>query len=136
MGNVRVTVTVDGVEQVLSNLTRIGEQSEQNLVKLTKNLADDGKAAWKEGTPRRTGRLQGEETAEASGLSITYSSPTRYYDWVDAGHYTPRGWRTKHGYRPAKRRSHVAGREMTPKLIDWLTQNTPEYLSRFLDGVE
>lgn len=134
MGTARVTITIEGLEQVITSLTEIGAKSEQSLVKLTKKLSDDGRRAWKDVTPRgKTGRLQGEERAEPSGLSITFSSPTRYYGWVDAGHWTPRGWRTKRGFRLAKHRSHVAGREMTPKLVEWLTENTPEYLSKFLE---
>lgn len=132
---VKVTITWDGIEEAVSRLGTISERGQQNLVKLTANLADDGKTAWREVTPHRTGRLQGEEEAISSGLSATFRSSTFYYPFVSEGHYTPRGWRTKHGFRPAKRRSHVAGREMTAKLVDWLRQNTPEYLSKFLDGV-
>ncbi|SRR6266516_894489 len=132
----QIRITLVGLQEVESRLTAIGEKAEQNLVKQTAKLADDGKAAWKQATPKgKTGRLQGEEDAQASGLSAIFKSPTRYYVWVDKGHETPRGWRTRHGYRLAKRRSHVKGQEMTEKLVDWLKQNIREYLSKFLDGV-
>lgn len=132
----RIVVTFQGLEETIGRLDAIEEKAGQNLIKQTAKLADDGKTAWKEGTPEgKTGRLRGEEDAQAADLSITFTSPTYYYKFVDEGHDTPRGWRTKHGYRLAKRRSHVKGREMTQKLVDWLSQNTTRYLSKFLDNV-
>jgi len=132
----RVTITFEGLETVLNNLTTIEEKAGENLVKQTKALSDDAKQVWKQGTPEgKTKRLRSEETSEPSGLSITFRSPTRYYVFVEKVHDTPRGWRTKRGYRLAKHRSHVAGREMTAKLVDFLKANTREYLSKFLDGV-
>jgi hypothetical protein len=136
----RVVVTFQGIEETISRLTQIEEKAGQNLIKQMNAVSDDGKTAWKQGTPEgKTKRLRGEENATPSGLSITFTSPTRYYRWVDEGHDTPKGWRrrTKHGivYREAKRRSHVKGREMTQKLVDWLRQNMTRYLSKFLDNV-
>lgn len=135
----RVTITIEGLDQAITRLTEIKEKGEENLIKQVKKLSDDGRDAWKDATPRRKGRLQEEEEGVAAGLSIAFKSPTYYYDWVNEGHDTPRGWHrlTKHGvvWRAAKHRSHVAGREMTPKLMEWLTDNTEEYLAKFLDGV-
>lgn len=133
MGTVRVTVSIDGVEQVLSNLTTIGEKAEENLVKLTADLAHDTETEWKAVTHRRSGRLQDADQTHPEGLMFTLNNATRYYDWVNDGHNTPRGWHTKHGYRPAKRRSHVAGQEMTQKGIEFIEQNIDPYLSKFLD---
>lgn len=141
---VRVTITWDGIEEAVSRLGTISERGQQNLVKLTKQLSDDGTTAWKEATPEgKTKQLRGGEKGEPAELSVTFSSPTYYYKFVDEGHYTPKGWRRLRKvhdrevmvYVKAKHRSHVAGREMTPKLVDWLKTNTPEYLSKFLDGV-
>jgi hypothetical protein len=54
---------------------------------------------------------------------------------VDEGHKTPEGWQRPWGFQVAKKRSFVKGREMTKKLTDWLRQNMPQYLSKFLDNV-
>lgn len=136
----RVVIQFQGIEETIARLTQIEEKAGENLVKQVKELSDDGKSAWRQATPRRKGRLQDEEDATPSGLSITFKSPTFYYDWVSEGHDTPKGWRRRRKdgttyYQKAKRRSHVKGREMTEKLVDWLRQNTREYLSKFLDGV-
>lgn len=132
----RIVIQFQGVEETIQRITEIEEKVQQNLITETKQIADDGKTAWKEATPEgKTGRLRGKEEAQAADLSATFTSPTYYYKFVDAGHNTPAGWRTKHGYRPAKRRSHVKGREMTKQLVEWLRQNMTRYLSKFLDNV-
>lgn len=131
----RVIITFQGVEQVLGNLTQIEEKAGQNLQKQTNELAKATEQAWKEATPRRTGRLQDADKAETAALSFTLRNATFYYPFVDEGHMTPRGWRTKHGYRLAKRRSRVKGREMTQKAVEFIRQNIREYLSKFLEGV-
>jgi hypothetical protein len=83
-----------------------------------------------------TGRLVSEERAETvSGLSFTLNNTTKYYEWVDKGHMTPRGWRTRRGYRLAKRRSRVPGQHMTEKAVQFIEQNINSYLSKFLDNV-
>lgn len=129
----RVTITIDGIDEVVQNLTNIGERSEENLVKLTAEFARDTETAWRQNTPRRSGRTQGEEHVEPDGLTFSLLNSTYYYDWLNDGHWTPRGWRTRHGYRPAKRRSHVAGREMTQKTLEFVKGNILDYLSKFLN---
>lgn len=131
----RIVVQFQGIEETIERISQIEEKAQQNIITETKQIGDEGKTAWKEGTPERTGRLRGEEDSTPADLSITFTSPTRYYKWVDEGHMTPAGWRTKHGYRPAKRRSHVEGQYMTKKLVEWLQQNMTRYLSKFLDNV-
>ena len=131
----RVIIEIQGLQQVLDNLTTIETKGEENLVKLTKTLANDTERAWQQATHRRTGRLQSGDVAEAMGLSFTLKNATYYYDWVNDGHWTPRGWRTKRGYRLAKRRTHVEGQEMTQKAMMFVQQNILEYLSKFLNGV-
>jgi hypothetical protein len=131
----KVIITFEGLDQVIANLTEIETKGEENLVKLTKALAADTEQAWQDVTHRRSGRLQGADVAEAMALSFTLKNVTYYYDWVNDGHWTPRGWRTKRGYRLAKRRSHVEGQEMTQKAMMFVSQNILEYLSKFLNGV-
>ncbi len=132
----RVVIEWQGIETVISNLSRIEEIAPQNLEKQMAALAKDTEQEWKRVTPRgKTGRLQGADVAEPDGLSFTLKNATKYYPFVDEGHWTPRGWRTKHGYRPAKRRSRVAGREMTSKTVQFILQNINDYLSKFLDNV-
>jgi hypothetical protein len=132
----RVNIVMEGVQETISRLNQIEEKAGANLVSIAGQLSDDGKTAWKEGTPQgKTGRLRGEEDAMHAGLSVSFTSPTRYYGWVDKGHNTPAGWRRPWGYQVAKRRSFVKGREMTEKLVTWLRENMTQYLSKFLDNV-
>lgn len=131
----RVIIEWQGLDAAISQLTRIEEILPQNLEQQMATLAKDTEQVWRQNTPRRTGLLQGADVVEPDGLSFTLKNNTRYYDWVDLGHNTPRGWRTKHGYRVAKRRSHVAGREMTSKTMQFVIQNIVQYLSKSLDNV-
>lgn len=134
MMGARVTITIDGIDEVVQNLTNIGERASENLVKLTAELARDTEDAWKAATPRRTGRLQEGDVAKPDGLSFTLNNAVFYYKFLNDGHWTPRGWRTRHGFRPAKRRSHVEGRQMTEKALQFVEDNITEYLSKFLDN--
>ena len=131
---VRVTVTIDGVDEVIARLNEIGTQAQANLQTITAQLASDTEAAWKQATPVRSGKLRGEEYTAAEGLSFTLNSPTYYYKFLDRGHRTPAGWHTKRGWRPAKRRSYVEGRHMTDKAVEFVKENIEERLSHFLDG--
>lgn len=129
---IRVTVKITGLTEVLSNLDRIGNDAEQNLRNIVATLAEDTKIAWNDATPSRTGRLRGGEIAPASGLRFQLEDAVYYYPFVNDGHMTPRGWHTKHGYRPAKRRSHVEGKFMTEAAVDFVSNNILNRLSRFL----
>lgn len=135
----RIVIEWQGLDAAISQLTRIEEVLPQNLEQQMAALAKDTQSVWKQNTPKgkngRLHRLQGGDIAEPDGLSFTMKNSTYYYGWVDEGHNTPRGWRTKHGYRPAKRRSHVAGREMTSKTMQFVMQNIVQYLSKSLDNV-
>lgn len=131
----RVVIEWQGLETVISNLTAIEEKAPEALTKQMVTLAKDTEQEWRQNTPRKTGRLQNADSAEPDGLSFTLKNNVHYYKFVDEGHNTPRGWRTKHGYRLAKRRSHVAGREMTSKTVQFVMQNINNYLSKFLDNV-
>jgi hypothetical protein len=129
-----VKVTIEGDEEVLARLKEIQEKARENLVKLTADFAKDTEADWQEVTPRRSGRLQEADVTVPAGLSFTMENDVYYYPFVDTGHRTPAGWRTKHGYRPAKHRSYVEGRLMTERAVDYIEENLTEKLSHFLDG--
>src|SRR5579859_697853 len=131
----RVVISFQGIETVIGNLTAIGEKAPANLQKLTTKLSEDTLSAWKRATPVRSGRMQAADLSEVGALAFTLMNSTRYYDWVSKGHNTPMGWRTKRGYRPAKRRSHVAGRKITEKAVEFIESNISNYLSKFLDDV-
>jgi len=131
---IRVTISFNGLDTVLSNMSTIGEKAGQNVQKQTEILAKNTEEFWKGATPKRSGRLQGADIVQTGELSFTLNNAVRYYVWVNDGHMTPRGWRTRRGYRPAKRRSHVAGRFMTEKAVGFIEQNILDYLARFLDG--
>lgn len=130
---VRVLIEFQGLQTVLGNLDSIGEKAEKNLEAQVKQLAKDTEEAWIQATPRRTGRLQGADKAKPAGLEFTLQNDVYYYKFVDEGHDTPRGWHTKHGYRLAKHRSHVEGRNITEKAIQFITANILDYLAKFLD---
>lgn len=130
-----VTIVWDGLEQTLNRLTEIKERAAENLQTQTEKLAKDTGGTWKQNTPRKTGRTQEEERVEAAGLTFTLNNSTYYYDWLNDGHMTPRGWHRKRGYRLAKHRSHVEGRQMTEKTLEFVVDNIEEYLSKFLDNV-
>ena len=129
----RVTIEWIGLDEAVNRLGEIEVRAEENLVKQVAALARDTEQEWKQATPRRTGRLQEADVAKPDGLSFTLNNDVYYYPFVDEGHWTPKGWRTRHGYRPAKRRSHVAGREMTSQAVEFIEGNITDYLSRFLD---
>lgn len=131
----RIVIQFQGIEETIQRITEIEEKAQQNLINEVKELGTDGVQAWREGSPRDTGRMQSEEGAEVAGLSISFKSPTRYYDWVNDGHMTPAGWRTKRGFRRAKRRHRVAGQHMTQKVVDFVAQNATKYIGKFLDNV-
>ena len=130
---IKVTIAIDGLETVLNNLGGIGDKAESKLTQLTEELAKATEADWKEATPKRTGKLQGDDRAAPGELSFTLENSIYYYPFVDLGHRTPAGWHTKHGYRPAKRRSHVEGKEMTEKAVEFVEDNILDYLSKFLE---
>ena len=131
---VTVTITWEGLDGAISHFSQLGEQALQNTEKNAQKLAKAGETAWKGATPHRTGRLAGGDAGEAEGLTITFMNDVRYYQWVDLpGHNTPAGWHTRHGYRPAKRRSHVAGKPITKTLVEFLESNIATYLSNVFD---
>lgn len=131
----RVVIEWSGLQQAIARLEAIEEKAPQNLETQMKALAGDTEKVWKQNTPRRKGRLQEGDKVEPDGLSFTLRNSVYYYRWVNDGHQTARGWRTKHGYRLAKRRSYVKGREMTSKTLQFVQQNIKSYLSKFLDNV-
>lgn len=130
---VKVVIEWTGMDTVISNLSDIGEKAPKNLEKQVESLAGATEDVWREVTPHRTGKLRDADIAEPDGLSFTMKNVTKYYIFVDAGHQTPRGWNTRHGYRAAKKRSHVEGREMTSQAIQFIKENLSEYLSKFLE---
>ena len=135
---VRVTISFDGIDTVISNLSTIKQKAEQGITSQVALLAKDTKSVWETATPvgkrKGAGRLRGDDRVPVSGMSFTLNNSVRYYKFVDEGHNTARGWRTKRGYRLAKRRSFVKGREMTEKATSFIQDNILIYLAKFLDG--
>lgn len=132
----RVVIQWEGLEQTISRLTQIEEKGQQNLQTLTKDLGDDTETAWKQATPKgKTKQLSEGDKATPAELSFTLNNSVHYYKFVDEGHKTPLKWRTKHGFRYAKKQSYVKGREMTKAAVQFITDNITKYLSKFLDNV-
>ena len=129
----RVTITFYGLTETIEHITKFRDNVPKNIEKQVELLARDTKTAWSGATPRRTGRLAAGNTAPATSMGFTLENGIFYYDWVDAGHQTPAGWHTKRGYRPAKRRSHIAGREMTRSAVQFIEENISVYLSKVFD---
>lgn len=138
MATARVVINWQGIDEVIANLSTIEGQGVTNLHSLTKELATDTESAWKQATPvgrakkEASERLQARDIAVPAELSFTLENSVYYYKFVDEGHKTPRGWHTKQGYRLAKHRSFVKGREMTKSALDFVRANIHGYLSRFL----
>lgn len=125
---IRVTISVEGVDAVVANLSSLQGQIPQRLERGMGQITSVGEAYWRSVTPFRTGKLAGGDVAEPSGLVATFRNSVYYYKFVDAGHWTPKGWHTRRGYRLAKRRSHVAGRLMTSKTAEFLKSNAAPIL--------
>lgn len=132
---IKITVQWDGLQEALERLDEMEERAPENLQTHLHAFGEDVEQAWRDNTPRRTGRLQGGDMVELDGLTLTLNNDVYYYKFLDEGHMTPRGWHTRHGYRPAKRRSHVEGREITAKTTEFIEENLADALSTFLDDL-
>jgi hypothetical protein len=132
----KVTITWDGLEQMIGDLSAMEEKAPQNIEAQTKKLADATETAWRQATPKgKTGRLQEGDKAQPGGMSFTLNNATTYYPFVDDDHKTPAEWHTKKGLRIAKRRTLVKGKQMTEKAVQFVEENIEDYLSKFLDNV-
>ena len=130
---VRVTIEWEGLGGAISRFSQMGGQLNSNLENQTQALARAGKDAWDAATPVRTGRLKGGNVGDAGGLEITFSNAVRWYPFVDLGHRTPSYFHRHGRIVPAKRISHVEGRFMTEKLVEFLEGAVGEYLQKAID---
>lgn len=129
----KVTIEWEGLSGAISRFSQMGGQLNDNLENQTQALGRAGKEAWDSVTPVRTGRLKGGNVADAGGLTITFSNATYYYEFLDKGHRT-RSYYRRHGrIIPAKRISHVQGKFMTEKLVQFLEGAVGEYLQKAVD---
>ena len=111
----------------------MGGQLKDNLENQTQALGRAGKDAWDAVTPVRSGRLKGGNIAESGGLEITFRNAVKYFPFVDKGHRT-RSYFRRHGrIIPAKRISHVPGKFMSEKLVQFLEGAVGEYLTKAVD---
>jgi hypothetical protein len=130
-----IRVEWTGLDGAISHFSQMGEQLNNNLETQSQALARDGKDAWDEVTPVRSGRLKGGNVGDAGGLTITFSNATFYYPFVSDGHRTRSYFRHHGRIVPAKRISHVPGKFMTEKLVEWLEGNVGEYLTKAIDDL-
>lgn len=128
-----VSITWIGLDEAISHFQNVGLSTLDKIEKQTVELAKAGQDAWREATPVRTGRLMGGDRGIPGGLQIEFINATRYYPFVDLGHRTPSYFHRHGRIVPAKRISHVAGREMTQKLVEFLEGNVVEFLKKALD---
>lgn len=129
----RVTIEWEGLDSAISRFEHLGPSVQDKVEKQTVELSKAGQDAWRSETPVRTGRLMGGDRGVPGGLQIEFINAVRYYDFVDLGHRTPSYFHRHGRIVPAKRISHVAGREMTEKLVEYLEGATGEYLRKALD---
>lgn len=130
----RVIITFQGIETVIGNLSRIEQRGLQNAEQIMSNLGKDSLEQLKTNTPERTGVLRGGDTLTPETLGFTLYNRIKYAGWVERGHRTPAGWRTKRGYRRAKRQSYVEGRRYMQKTVSWIAYEIRPRLSKFLEG--
>lgn len=126
----RVTIEWQGLDNAISRFSRMGEQLTNNLENQAQALGKAGKDAWDAVTPVRSGRMRSGNEGNAEGLTITFSNATYYYPFVDRGHRTPSYFHRHGRIVPAKRVSHVPGKLMTEKLVEFLQGATREYLEK------
>jgi len=129
----KVTITLEGLDKVVSNLKDIGKKGRENVEKITQETGKDALDVMKGATHVRSGRLKQGDTLEGSGLSFTLSNAVKYAPFIEYGHMTARGWHTRHGYRPAKRRSHVPAYPFLKPAVEFIVEELPDRLSKFLE---
>lgn len=129
----KVTIEWTGLDSAISRFSQMGGQLNNNLENQVQALGRAGKDAWDAATPVRSGRLKGGNEAEAGGLTVTFSNGVYYFPYVDQGHRTPSYFRRHGRIIPAKRISHVEGKFMTEKLVQFLEGAVGEYLQKAVD---
>ena len=128
---VKVTISFEGIDTVISNLDAIGKKTEQNIQDITATLGADALDVMREATHVRTGKLREGDTLDVGHFSFELFNDVRYAGWVNWGHMTPRGWRLPGGgYRPAKRRSHVEGEFFLEKSVEFVEQEILDRLGK------
>lgn len=128
-----VRVEWEGLDNAISRFENIGLSVLDKIEKQGVELARAGQDAWRSVTPVRSGRLMGNDRGVPGGFEIEFMNATRYYDWVSDGHRTPSYFHRHGRIVPAKRRSFVAGKHITEKLVEYLEGATTEYLRKALD---
>ncbi len=110
MTSYQITVDVDTpeeAEQVMNKINAICQD-------IIEGGRDAGEKYAKTIIPKRSGRLAAGTTLEGGGGSFRLTNDVYYGIFVDKGHMTPSHFRG----RPAKHRSHVAGKFFSEKI--WL----------------
>ncbi len=130
-----VTIEWEGLDGAISRFSTMGEKLTNNLENQTQALSRAGQDAWDAVTPVRSGRLKGGNEAEAGGMSITFRNATYYYVFLVKGHRTRSYFRYHGRIVPAKRISHVPGKFMTEKLVEFLEGNVGKYLEKAVDDL-
>lgn len=129
----RITIQWIGLDRAISRFENVGMSVLDKIEKQGVELSRAGQNAWRDATPVRSGRLMGGDRGVPGGFEIEFINATRYYPFVDEGHRTPSYFRRHGRIVPAKHISHVAGRHMTEKLVEYLEGATVEYLRKALD---
>lgn len=127
---IKVTISIEGIDTVISNLDTIGKKIETNIQDITAALGADAQDVMRAHTHVRTGTLREGDSLDVGHFSFTLFNDVRYAKWVNPGHMSPRGWRTKHGYRPAKRRSHVPGEFFLEAAVEFVESEILDRLGK------
>lgn len=130
MAGVKVTIAFEGIDTVISNLDKIGQKTEQNIQDITAKLGTDAQDVMREHTPERKGRLREGDALDVGKFEFTIFNEVYYAGWRNWGHMTPRGWHTRRGYRPAKRRSHVEGAFFLEQAVEFVEKEIIDRLGK------
>lgn len=128
-----ISVEFEGLDALVSRLEALGEKVETGSEQVVAKVGADAQKVMIEATHRRSGKLQEGDELDVSGLEFRLFNEVFYAPFVEAGHNTPAGWRTKHGYRPAKHRHWVEARPFLKPAEEYATEELTSRLATILD---
>lgn len=132
MPTVRIRVEWEGISAMEARIDSIGQKTVQNIEKNMHNLGEDAHVVMQEHTHVRSGRLLEGDQLNVAGMSFELANQVRYAKFIEGGHMTPSYFHTRHGIRPAKKRSFVGPFPFLEPAVEFGMENILEYLSHSL----
>lgn len=124
MTSYQITIDVDTPEEAQKILDEIPDI----LADIMENSRAAGVEYAKDIIPKRSGRLAEGTALEGGGNSFRLTNSVYYGIWVDQGHMTPSHFKS----RPAKHRSHVAGKFFSEKIWQFVQDDVNDRCMAFL----